>query len=378
MKLMVVEMPCGAPEERLSRAKAQDVYGVVQFRDLRLRVEVPVSEMLRPVLEMMVPACAVASPHAMPQWTLTVQEQCPGAGIEGRLSAGQLVLELPYGRRRLAVADATGSVLRLTAAYRPGEPPAGIEVDARRRVTRLVVAPGDAVGLRWADYLARVFFASRLLAAGWRMLHASAVAVDGRALVFLAGRHGGKSTLAHRAVRELGALFMADDLVLIGPDGTVMGWPARVAVPTHLLHDITVGRRERTVVAGVERDRVLFTPAQHRAALGISYSPPVPLGAVVTVDGGEAAVACARADTGVLERAVVQAACIPQQLLYVSDPLGLMGGPRLADQAAAALPAEGLLAGVPAVVVRVAVEHLSSAPVWQALEGIIPGAGRGR
>ncbi|MEV3951257.1 hypothetical protein AB0K57_26955 [Streptomyces halstedii] len=378
MKLMVVEMPCGAPEERASRAEAQEMRGVVQFRDLRLRVETPASETFRSVLEMMVPACAVAPPHAVSQWTLKVQVQCPGAGIEDPLSVGRLVLELPYGGRRLTMVEATGGVLRLTAVYRPGEPSAGIEVDAQRGMTRLVVASGDTVGLRWADYLARVFFASRLLAAGWRMLHASAVAVDGRALVFLAGRHGGKSTLAHRAVRELGALFMADDLVLIGPDDTVVGWPTRVAVPAQLLHDTTVGRRERTVVAGVERDRVLFTPAQHRAALGIGYSPPVPLGAVVTVDGGEAARASARADTEVLERAVARATRIPQQLLYVSDPLGLMGGPRLADQVAAAPPAEGLLAGVPAAVARVAVEDLPSAPVWQVLEGIIPGAGRGR
>ncbi|MEU0103303.1 hypothetical protein [Streptomyces sp. NPDC006267] len=350
---------------------------VVQFRDLRLRVEASASEMLRSVLEMVVPTCAVAPPHAVSQWTLQVQERRPGADNEGQLPGGRMVLELPYGGRRLTMVEATGGVMRLAAAYRPGQPPAGIEVDARQRVTRLVVAAGDAVGLRWADYLARVFFASRLLAAGWRMLHASAVAVEGRALVFLAGRHGGKSTLAHRAVRELGALFMADDLVLIGPDGTVMGWPTRVAVPAQLLHDTAVGRRERTVVAGVERDRVLFTPAQHRAALGIGYSPPVPLGAVVMVDG-DAAGTCARADTEVLERAVARAARIPQQLLYVSDPLGLMGGPRLADQAAAEPPAEGLLAGVPAAVVRVAVEHLPSAPVWQGLEGIIPRVGRGR
>ncbi|WP_274036494.1 hypothetical protein [Streptomyces sp. MMBL 11-1] len=329
------------------------------------------------MLEMVVPACAVAPSHAVSQWTLQVQEQRPGADNEGQLPGGQMVLELPYGGRRLTMLEATGGVMRLAAAYRPGQPPAGIEVDARRRVTRLVVAAGDAVGLRWADYLARVFFASRLLAAGWRMLHASAVAVEGRALVFLAGRHGGKSTLAHRAVRELGALFMADDLVLIGPDGTVMGWPTRVAVPAQLLHDTAVGRRERTVVAGVERYRVLFTPAQHRAALGIGYSPPVPLGAVVMVDG-DAAGTCARSGTEVLERAVARAARVPQQLLYVSDPLGLMGGPRLADQAAAAPPAEGLLAGVPAAVVRVAVGHLPSAPVWQGLEGIIPRVGRGR
>lgn len=212
------------------------------------------------------------------------------------------------------------------------------------------------------------------------MLHASAVAVDGSALVFLAGRHGGKSTLAHRAVRDLGARFLADDLVLIGPDGTVAGWPTRVAVPAQFASDCD-GRRERRVVAGVVRERALFTPAQHRAALGVAYSPPVPLGAVVIVEGSGAAEADVRseaADAQTLDRAVAKAADVPQQLLYVSDALGLMGGPRLADQAAGTAPLAGLLAAVPAAVLRVAVEQLPQAPVWQALEGVVPGLGRRR
>ncbi|MFE9250917.1 hypothetical protein [Streptomyces sp. NPDC007088] len=140
--------------------------------------------------------------------------------------------------------------------------------------------------------------------------------------------------------------------------------------------DFDGGRRERTVVAGVRRDRVLFTPTQHRTALGIAYSPPVPFGAVV--DGDEASGQSARADAGMLQRAVARAAHVPQQLLYVSDPLGLMGGARLADQVAGAGQLEGLMSGVPAAVLRVAVEQLRSAPVWRALQDVVPGTGRGR
>ncbi|WP_282698292.1 hypothetical protein [Streptomyces sp. CC208A] len=281
----------------------------------------------------------------------------------------------------MAVVGLTDGVMRLVARYRSGAPPAGMEVDAVAGVTRLVVSAGDVVGLRWADWLARVFFASRLLTSGWRMLHASAVAVEGKALVFLAGRCGGKSTLAHRAVRELGGRFLADDLVLIGPGGMVVGWPTRVAVPESLVGGVAGGRRDRSVVAGVVRERVLFTPAEHRAALGISYSPPVRLGAVVVVDGSGAAgegVRVREAGAGVLERAVAGAADITDQMVYVSDPLGLMGGARLADQSAGMGPVDGLLSGVPAAVLRVAVEQLSTAPVWRALEGVVPGAGRGR
>ncbi|WP_327378818.1 hypothetical protein OG393_33440 (plasmid) [Streptomyces sp. NBC_01216] len=281
----------------------------------------------------------------------------------------------------MAVVGMAEGVMRLVACYRPGAPPAVMEVDAVAGVTRLVVSPGDTVELRWADWLARVFFASRLLASGWRMLHASAVEVEGKALVFLAGRCGGKSTLAHRAVRELGGRFLADDLVLIGPGGVVVGWPTRVAVPASLVGSATGGRRDRSVVAGVVRERILFTPIEHRAALGISYSPPVRLGAVVVVDGSGAAgegVRVREAGDGVLELAVVGAADITEQMVYVSDPLGVMGGARLADQSAGMGPVEGLFSGVPAAVLRVAVEQLPTAPVWRALEGVVPGVGRCR
>ncbi|MGP3691032.1 hypothetical protein ACTVZO_41265 [Streptomyces sp. IBSNAI002] len=365
------------PVDRTSGTSV-DSHGAVQLHGVRLRIETPTPDVLGSVLGMLVPACSVAPPAAVPQWTLKVEELGPEFEDGGGLFDGRLVLELPYGGRRLAIVGVGDGVLRLVARYRPGAAAVMMEVDAGQQVTRLLVAPGDVVGLRWADYLGRVFFASRLLASGWRMLHASAVAVDGSALVFLAGRHGGKSTLAHRAVRELGARFLADDLVLIGPDGTVVGWPTRVAVPVQLAGNIGGGRRERTVVAGVKRDRILFTPAQHRAALDITYSPPVPLGAVVIVDGDAAAGEDVRADAGMLERAVARAADVPQQLLYVSDPLGLMGGPRLADQAAGARLLEGLLSGVPSAVLRVAVEQLQSAPVWRALQDIVPEMGRGR
>ncbi|MCM2431093.1 hypothetical protein [Streptomyces sp. RKAG337] len=358
--------------------KSVDSHGVAQLNGVRLRIETPTPVVLGSVLGMLVPACSVAPPDAVTQWTLKVEERSPEVEDRGGLFDGRLVLELPYGGRRLAVVGVDDEVLRVAACYRPGATPVVMEVDSRQQVTRLVVAPGDVVGLRWADYLGRVFFASRLLASGWRMLHASAVAVDDVALVFLAGRHGGKSTLAHRAVRELGARFLADDLVLIGPDRTVVGWPTRVAVPAELVGDIDGERRERTVVAGVRRDRFLFTPAQHRAALGIAYSPPVPLGAVVIVDGDAAAGEGVRADAGMLQRAVARAAHVPQQLLYVSDPLGLMGGARLADQVAGAGQLEGLMSGVPAAVLRVAVEQLRSAPVWRALQDVVPGTGRGR
>ncbi|MFE9424125.1 hypothetical protein ACFYNO_14300 [Kitasatospora sp. NPDC006697] len=351
--------------------------GDLVLAGLRLRVAAASPSLLDSVVGVLAPACGVELPTGEPDWTLTVvQEVLP---VEAEVPfEGRLVLTLPYGGRQLAVLGAAEGVLRLAARYRPAAAAVVLEVDAARRSTRLAVSPGDGVGVRWADWLARVFFASRLLASGWRMLHASAVALDGAALVFLAGQRGGKSTLAHRAVGECGALFMADDLVLVGPGAMVVGWPTRVAVPAELLagQPPTVGRVERTVVAGVPRQRALFSPPEHRQALGVSYSPPVPLGAVVVVSSGEGAVRVGPLTAVGVQEAVAEAARVPQQLLYVSDALSLMGGPGLAEQAAGAVEPAGLLDGIPAALLSVTVEQLATADVWGALFSVVPLAGR--
>ncbi|MCC9309165.1 hypothetical protein LN042_19100 [Kitasatospora sp. RB6PN24] len=360
-----------------SVADAHRVRADLLLAGLRLRIAAPSPRLVESVVGVLAPACEVdPSTQGEPGWTLIVDQAESVVEVEA-LFEGLLVLALPYSGRQLAVLDTAEGVLRLAARYRRGAAPVLLEVDAAHRATRLVVSPGDGVGVRWADWLARVFFASRLLAAGWRMLHASAVAVDGAALVFLAGQRGGKSTLAHRAVRERGALFLADDLVLAGPGGLVVGWPTRVAVPAELFAGQlpAVGRAERTVVAGVPRRRVLFSPPEHRQALSVPYSPPVPLGAVVVARSAEASEQGVRADSlpeaGVRE-AVAAAARVPQQLLYVSDALGLMGGPRLAEQAAGVGNRAELLGGVPAAALNVPADRLATADVWRALAPVVP------
>ncbi|MGW2654383.1 hypothetical protein ACWC1D_12125 [Streptomyces sp. NPDC001478] len=92
---------------------------------------------------MLVPACSLAGPSAAVRWTLRVEAQRTGAGAAagGDLFQGRLFLELPYAGRRLALVGMEGGVMRLVAAYRRGAPPAVMEVDARQRVTRLLVAP---------------------------------------------------------------------------------------------------------------------------------------------------------------------------------------------------------------------------------------------
>ncbi|MFD7552475.1 hypothetical protein [Streptomyces sp. NPDC059816] len=328
------------------------------------------------VAAMLTPPCADETrAKAGPDWTLEIQHGPAAAPYD---DTGDLVVCLPYSGRRLAVRDTEGGVLRLAARYRPGAPSAGIEVDARARTTRLLVAEEDKLGVRWADWLARIFFASRLLAAGWRMLHASAVELDNRALVFLAASGGGKSTLAHRAVHELGARFLADDLLLVRPGRPVIGWPTRIALPADLNGAAPeAGRREHRTMNGWTRDRVLFTPAEHRQVLGIHSAGPTPRGALIVVEnpGDDAPVTAAPAAPETVTEALRSAAAVTRQQAYVSDPLGLMGGPRLTDPTPTTSSEEHLAEAQLAIRLVVPARGLPTAGVWDALAPFLPAIG---
>jgi hypothetical protein len=261
------------------------------------------------------------------------------------------------------VVAAGDGCLRVTGAYRPDAATAVIEADTAGRTTRVTLPAGDEASIRWADWLVRVFFASRMLASGWRMLHASAVAVNGSAVLFLAGQGGGKSTLAHRACTELGTAFLADDLVLLGPDRTVVGWPTRVSLPEELVTG--------SAGTGTGRRRVVFSPADHRTLLNGERSSPVPLGAVVTVTRAAGGDVPAVDHVNSLRAEETAALDIPAQRLHTSDLLGLTGGPRPAGRGVPVT--RELLGGVPAARLRIGdLRTLPRAPIWEALSGLLP------
>lgn len=342
----------------------------------------PHQGLLERVTAVVAPPCAVETSGADPEWTMSIEEDvCPvraeGDGLE------QVELIYPLGGPRLTVLDNHDGRMRVAGRYRPDSAAVSIEVDVSACATRLVLPAGDVDTARWGDWLVKVFFASRLVSAGWRMLHASAVAVDGAALLFLAGSRGGKSTLAHRACTELGAEFLADDLVLLGPDGTVVGWPTRVCLPADLSDVAGAGVACDRVVDGRVRRRRVLTRPEHRTALGINYSPPVRLGSVVSVisdaagaaDGaGRRAVQVCRLDRDVLARARVEALDVPRQRLFTSDLLGLTGGPRTTSLSDTGVDVAGLLSRAPGALLRIAdPAALSTAPVWNELAAFVPG-----
>ncbi|SDI49825.1 hypothetical protein SAMN05421505_1606 [Sinosporangium album] len=334
----------------------------------RLRLSGP-GDLVADVLDVLAPPCAVNAAHIGHEgygWTVRAEYDTAGF-LPSTRDAAALFDDLPVltvsSTARLAIRHAADGRQHLVASYRPGSPVAALEVIAAERTTRVVV-PAEGPGRRWPRWLAQLFFASRMLG-WWRLLHASAVAVNGRAVLFVAASGGGKSTLAHRACAELGAVFMGDDLTMIGPGGLVAGWPTRAAVPLALARTGD-GRPLRQGT----RARRVYTAEEHRRT--VSYAPPAPIGLVVHVvsgcDGGRPVVGAAlpRAD---LATVAEHALASPAQQLYSTDLLGLTGGPphirmawpdddwarRLADAAGVRLS----VADLPALA------HL---PVWPVLE----------
>ena len=102
-------------------------------------------------------------------------------------------------------------------------------LDGGRRL-RWHPAPDADVAAARADVVGRVL-ATALHLEGGLALHASAVAVDGRALAFVAPKRHGKSTLALALVRA-GARLLTDDVLPLVPGET---WRARPGVHSMLV-----------------------------------------------------------------------------------------------------------------------------------------------
>ncbi|HYR11322.1 MAG TPA: hypothetical protein VEQ60_26305 [Longimicrobium sp.] len=259
---------------------------------------------------------------------------------------------------------------RLRVARRPPPPapaPAAAEwVDGEPRVHLFALADGwrlayddtgtyevSADGARWswhpaqgaapelvqADLLGRVA-ALALAARGALPLHASAVTVRGRGLVFLGGKHFGKSTLA-AALAAAGARLVADDMAVIEP-----GPPARLrpGVPLFRLWNETADHLRELGIGGTRIDGEKLTlaalPAE-RVETGRT-----PLAALYLLDPFDAADDSAPARRAPLAPTDAVLAMLAHAKL---GPL-LHGAPAAAHLARAAAVA----AGVPAYTLRMA------------------------
>jgi hypothetical protein len=336
----------------------------------------------------MVPPCHEADAgDEVPGWSVEIET---GTGAPGAhdLHEGLPVVFWPQSGRRLVVHRSDSGVVAATGVYRQGASLACIEADATARRTQVLLLPGDALSRRWPDWLARSFFGARLLSDGWLLLHASAVRVatpaGGRAVLVLAGSRGGKSTLAYRACRELGAALMADDLVLARacPDGVeVTGWPTRAGVPVEVLAPGVLDSLPGDLIshgtaAGRPRSRVTIRPPEYERLLGIGRAGPALLGGIICLSpapGGPAA--ASGMPPGQASQAIAAASRIPVQRATMTDLLGLTGIPP-APAPGPDAGGHGLLQvdGIPAVAVGIPdVSLLPGLPVWDLIGGRIPG-----
>lgn len=361
----------------------------------RVRVLASDPGLLRGVLSVLVPPCTERPvSEATAEWLVDVSVTEDGPG--GLSESGRPALCWQDSGMRLTVLDRIGWVVTLAARYRADSATALLTVDWSEHRTSVLIPGADVVSRRWADWVVRAFFGPRLLADGWVLLHAAAVraTADGgdRALLVLAGPRGGKSTIAHRACVELGAGFMADDLVLIRPgaDGCplVIGWPTRICVPVELLDEAMLDALPEPSSALVEdsaqrRRRLVLSPPEYQRLLGVRRAEPGPvqLGGVLVVlpqaRGLRGASArCLALAGNQLAAAIAEAGRVPAQRLRMLDLLGVAGDPAVTSagiekEGAAWLP--GALAGIPAAGLELAdISALPRLPVWDLAGSCFP------
>ena len=302
-----------------------------------LRITADTEQVVADVVGRLTPPCGLGG-RENAAWTVQVQnDSAAPADLDALQDRPQLIIQ--QEGPRLFLSDVTATRIAAIGKYVPGSFPVWIESDLERRTTHVVLPDASDPGRRWVDWLARVFFGSRLIADGWRLVHASAVCIADRAVLIAAPPHGGKSTLAHRACAELGAALMADDLVFVGGAKNMplaVGWPTRVAVPTECLRadlvpivfppDVVLRNR----LSGRERERVVLNPAEHRNLTGIEHAGPKPLGALITIRSGSCTGDGGQRGSGQSAADAFQTAGVPvAQRLFMTDILGLLGGHHL-------------------------------------------------
>jgi hypothetical protein len=148
--------------------------------------------------------------------------------------------------------------------------------------------PADAPALRTQERIWGIPAMLCLLHRGLLPLHAAAVEIDGRAVVFGApGRHG-KTTLA-AACAVAGLRVLAEDLAVLDLNGTPSLLPGPAML--RLRHDVVahLGRLPGTVL-GREDDRV------HVALDDVGTGAPVPISAVILLREGDTAPSLRSAD----------------------------------------------------------------------------------
>lgn len=190
------------------------------------------------------------APLGQPTWTLRVRSSEAPTALESRLGADRVHGETMV--RAYRCPNAVSLVYDDTGRF-------DVSLDGREITW---YAPGSATEeAARADILGRVLPLALHLS-GVLCLHASAVAVGGEGIAFLAPKFHGKSSLA-AALVEAGGTLITDDVLAIQPDTAryLAGVPALKLWP-----DSADVLQERSDGAERPRGKVLFAPPSHEGA----------------------------------------------------------------------------------------------------------------
>jgi len=335
---------------------------VLSLAGRSLRLEGGPEAVANGVVARMCPPAEVAASVGDADWTVSVDALMSG-GEPAMPTSWSFVLG-DRGWPRLAPTPNSGASAGGVGQYHPNDPLAVITADYERRLTEVHLPDGESDAARWVDWLVRTYFAAALLANDWVLLHAAAVCFGGQAVIIGGESGAGKSSLAHLLCQNLGAEFLADDLVFVGPGGEgavqVVGWPTRVSLPTRLAAPAEGAHLEsRRVSSSWHRERSLTSPAVYCAAYGITRAASGRAAAVVLLDrtGRGAELGQLRADVS--------------HHAFMTDRLGLLGCPDGEHRTDAAVAAE-LLEHLPVLRLRTGEMTTTTAEqVWSQLGGVL-------
>ncbi|GGV64809.1 hypothetical protein [Streptomyces thermoviolaceus] len=165
-----------------------------------------------------------------------------------------------YAGTRILVADSSPDGVVL--AVSPGDRLAYRSEPASGHLT-VVGCEVETVATATAR-MAREAMRGVLLRDGWAVLHASAVALDGRVVLALGEKGAGRTTTALTLAARHGWELLADDRVFVRPDSTggvtVLPWPSTAALGLGLLDALGWAETARERL----KDGEAVHPTQHR------------------------------------------------------------------------------------------------------------------
>ncbi len=204
-------------------------------------------------------------------------------------------------------------IARGERGYRFSGPRYGIAI-VSPRASRVWGVPGDGGVEDWQRFLVAQVLPFAAVLRGLEVFHASAVAVDGRAVAFLGPSGAGKTSIAMELCR-LGASFLADDVLAIERDGGHL-----LAHPGAPLAGIATEEVERLRSRRSLDDGAVLSADSREVVVRVEpQRDPVPLQAIFVLDRRPEAFPTPRFEP-VTE---------PQVLLSATFNLVLLDGPRL-------------------------------------------------